>query len=82
MPDSPNPARQVPEKFHVAISFAGEQRELVRQIAEAVERCLGRGTVFFDEWFEPYLAGADADLKLQKIYGERCALAVVCVAKR
>ena len=67
------PARPLPDKFLVAFSLAGEQRELVRAIAEAVETQLGPGTVFFDEWFEHHLAGADADLKLQKIYGEQCA---------
>ncbi len=76
------PARPLPDRFLVAFSFAGEQRELVRAIAEAVEQQLGRGTVFLDEWFEYYLAGADADLKLQAIYGDRCALAVVCVSGR
>lgn len=74
------PARPLPEHFLVAFSFAGEQRELVRAVAEAVERKLGRGTVFLDEWFEHYLAGADADLTLQAIY-EQCALAVVCVSE-
>lgn len=66
----------------MAFSFAGEQRDLVRAIAEVVEAALGAGQVFFDEWFEHYLAGADADLKLQKIYGQGCALAVVCVSER
>lgn len=81
MPDSANPARSIPEKFHVAISFAGEQRELVLGIAEEVEKRLGRGTVFYDDWFEHYLAGDDADLKLQYIYGKGSTLAVVCVSQ-
>ena len=51
------PIREFPEKFLVAFSFAGEPRELVRAIAEAVERELGQATVFFDEWFEYFLAG-------------------------
>src|SRR5262245_47478538 len=76
------PAREVPEKFLVAFSLAGEQRDLVRTIVEAVEQELGRPNVFFDEWFEHYIAGDDADLKLQEIYQERCALAVVCVSER
>ncbi len=76
------PARELPEKFLVAFSFAGEQRDLVRSIADAVKRRLGLDTVFFDEWFEHYLAGNDADLKLQKLYSEQCELAVVCVSKR
>lgn len=71
----------LPDRFLVAFSLAGEQRDLVRAIAEAVETQLGRDAVFFDEWFEHHLAGADADLKLQKIYGEQCDLAVVCVSK-
>ncbi len=74
--------RDVPDRFLVAFSLAGEQREHVRAIAEAVESRLGRGTVFLDEWFEHYIAGDDADLKLQGIYGERCELAVVCVSER
>lgn len=76
------PERDWPEKFLVAFSLAGEQRELVRAIAEALETRLGRGTVFLDEWFEHYLAGEDADLKLQRIYGQRCDLSVVCVSER
>ncbi len=74
------PSRQLPEKFLVAFSLAGEQRDLVRAIAEAVEKELGPGTVFLDEWFEYYIAGADADIKLQGIYGKMCELAVVCVS--
>jgi len=76
------PARTIPERFLVAFSLAGEQRDLVRPIAEAVEKLLGETNVFYDEWFEHYIAGQDADLKLQRIYGERCALAVVCVSER
>jgi hypothetical protein len=60
------PDREVPEKFLIAFSLAGEQRDLVRSIAEAVETELGQATVFLDEWFEYFLAGHDADLKLQK----------------
>ena len=76
------PERPVPEKFLVAFSLAGKQRELVQAIAQAVEDRLGRGQVFLDEWFEHYIAGDDADLKLQEIYARRCELAVVCVSGR
>src|ERR1051326_858730 len=76
------PDRVVPEKFLFAFSFAGEERDLVRSLAEAVEKRLGWGTVFLDEWFEYFIAGNDADIKLQEIYGERCELAVVCVSSR
>ena len=39
-------AREIPEKFLVAFSFAGEQRDLVRSIAEAVEQRLGAASFF------------------------------------
>jgi hypothetical protein len=77
----PMPPRDIPEKFLVAFSFAGEQRDLVGSIAKAVEERLGPFTVFFDEWYEAYIAGSDADILLQDIYGKRCALAIVCVSE-
>jgi hypothetical protein len=74
--------RELPKngKFLVAFSLAGEQRDLVRVIAEAVEKELGPSTVFFDEWYEYFIAGNDADLALRRIYGAGCDLAVICVS--
>ena len=72
----------MPEQFAVAFSFAGEQRALVRRIALSVEAVLGFGSVFFDEWFEHYIAGDDGDLILQDIYENRSELVVVCVSAR
>src|SRR5215831_11904657 len=74
------PAREVPERFQVALSFSGAEREFVHAIAEAVERRLGPSSVFYDEWYEFYIGGHDADVKLQRIYGAGCELAVVCVS--
>jgi hypothetical protein len=68
--------------FKVAFSFAGEQRDLVRSIAEACEARLGRNTVFFDEWFPHVLPGMTADMFLQDIYGKQTQMMVLCVAKR
>src|ERR1019366_7904602 len=76
------PARPLPDKFQVAFSFAGEQRDRVRSIAELVEKELGSGTVFLGEWIEACHAGDDANLNLQNIYPQRCALAVVCVSEQ
>ena len=72
---------QLPQRFLVAFSLAGEQRKLVRAVAEEVERRLGDSTVFYDEWFEFYIAGDNADLKLKSIYRDRCELAVICISK-
>lgn len=74
------PVPQGDEKFLVAFSFAGEQRDLVRSIAEATEQLLGWGTVFYDEWYTAELAGGDADLDLQDIYGKRSEFTVPCLS--
>lgn len=76
------PSRDLPDKFLVGLSFASEQLQVVEPIAEAVERRLGRNTVFFYPWFQPALAGADADLKLRDIYRDKCELRVVCVSSQ
>ena len=73
--------RDVPDKFVVAFSLAGEQKARVRPVAEAVEAVLGPSTVFLDEWFEHHTGGADGDLRLQAIYSH-CHLAIVCVSGR
>jgi hypothetical protein len=72
--------REVPARFAVAFSLAGEQRQVVLPVAQEVEAILGRSTVFYDEWYEHWLAGADADLLLQDLYGEKADLVVVCVS--
>src|SRR5690348_12676381 len=49
-------------------------------IAQEVEAILGRSTVFYDAWYEHWMAGLDADLLLQKLYGEKTELVVMCVS--
>ena len=61
------PESSVPENFLVSFTFAGAQRNLVRTIALGVESRLGPKTVFLDEWYEAYLAGEDADLRLKEM---------------
>jgi TIR domain-containing protein/LysM domain-containing protein len=74
-------ALQVPDRFLVAFSYAGEQRDVVEPMADGVAQILGEGYVFFAPWWEHYLAGTDADLKLQQIY-TTAVLTVVCVSGR
>jgi hypothetical protein len=55
-------------RFHIALSFPGEHRDFVRQVAEALAARLTRDRVFYDEWYEVELLGAGGDLKLQSMY--------------
>jgi hypothetical protein len=72
--------REVPSRFAVAFSLAGEQRQLVLPVAQEVEAILGRSTVFYDDWYEHWIAGSDADLLLQSVYDEKTELVVLCVS--
>jgi hypothetical protein len=72
--------RDVPTRFAVAFSLAGEQRQLVLPIAQEVEAILGKSTVFYDDWYEHWIAGLDADLLLQKLYEKGADLVVMCVS--
>jgi hypothetical protein len=73
--------REVPSRFAVAFSLAGEQRQLVLPIAQEVEAILGRSMVFYDLWYEHWTAGLDADLLLGRLYGDMAELVVMCVSR-
>ena len=70
-------------RFEVAISYASDNKqETVRSVAELLRDKLGKGKVFFAEWFEAELAGPDAQVVLQNYYGRLSRLVVVCVCQR
>jgi hypothetical protein len=52
----------------------------VLPVAQEVEAILGRSTVFYDDWYTHWIAGTDADLLLQGVYGKQAELVVVCVS--
>jgi len=82
LPDERPPARlvrEVPARFSVAFSRAEGQRQIVLPVAQELEAILGPSTVFYDHWYEHWIAGQDADLFLMSIYGERSELVVICV---
>lgn len=72
--------REVPARFAVAFSFAGEQRQVILPVVQEVEAILGQSTVFYDDWYEYWIAGPDADLLLQSVYGEKAELVVMGVS--
>lgn len=70
-------------RFEVALSFAGDnKRSVVRRVAELLRAELGARSVFFDEWFEPEIAGPDAHLVLQRIYRHDTRLVVAFTCDR
>lgn len=72
--------RDLPERFLVALTFSGEERPLIEALAVALEERLGRGLVYYDDWFRHYFVGDDADVKMQRVYLERTELVVLGVS--
>jgi hypothetical protein len=69
-------------RFEIALSFAGENRELIRQIAAILATALTPKRIFFDEWYETEIAGHDAQIILQQIYCEQSRVVVPFISKR
>jgi hypothetical protein len=63
-------------RFAVALSFPGEHRQFVRNVASRLAEELGKEQVFFDEWYRAELLGTSADIKLRRIYREQANLVV------
>lgn len=68
-------------RFKVALSFPREKRELISIIADELSDRLGKGSVFYDKYYEAELARPDMDILLQKIYHDNSALVVVFLCK-
>lgn len=68
-------------RFKVALSFPGEKREYVAQIARTLQDKLGNDKVFYDFDYKAHLARPNLDLLLQKIYGNNSELIAIFLCK-
>ena len=66
----------ITRRFAIALSFPGQHRRFVRNVAVRLAEELTKERVFFDEWYEPELQGTDTDLKLKQIYRDDSELVV------
>lgn len=64
-------------KFKVALSFPGEKRGYVGEVANELKKKLPRGSVFYDMDFASQLARPNLDILLQRIYLRNSDLVVV-----
>jgi len=64
-------------RFRVALSFPGEQRRFVKDVADFLAEKLGRKSVFYDKYYESELARPDLDVYLQQIYNRDSELVVI-----
>ena len=64
------------KRFRVALSFPGEHRIYVSQVAVILREKLGQEAVFYDQWYTAELARPNMDTYLQAIYHKDAALIV------
>ncbi|MBX9637266.1 MAG: TIR domain-containing protein [Nitrosomonas sp.] len=64
------------KRFQVALSFPGEYRDYVSQVAEVLAKSLGKDRVFYDQWYTAELAQPDMDTLLQSFYHKHAELVV------
>ncbi len=68
-------------RFKIALSFPGEKRAFVYEVANALCQSHGQESVFYDEHFKAELARVDLDTYLQSIYHDHSELIVVFLCK-
>lgn len=56
------------KRFQVALSFPGEHRKYVEEVAQLLAKELGEEVVFYDNWYKHELARPNLDTFLQDIY--------------
>jgi tetratricopeptide (TPR) repeat protein len=64
------------KRFQVALSFPGEYRDYVSQVAVILGQKLGQDAVFYDQWYTAELARPNMDTHLQAIYHDHAELIV------
>ena len=65
------------KRFQVGLSYPGEYRALVAQVAGYLANQLGKERVFFDKYHEAEILRLNMDTYLQNIYHNDCELLVV-----
>jgi hypothetical protein len=65
------------KRFRIALSFPGERRAFVEQVATRLGARVGRERVLYDKYYEAEFARPDLDTYLQQLYHEQSELIAV-----
>jgi TIR domain-containing protein len=75
--DAPAPVSPAPRRFRIALSFPGEHRPFVEQVAEHLAAAVGRERVLYDKFYEAEFARVNLDVYLPRLYREQSELIVL-----
>lgn len=70
------------KRFAVALSFPGEYRSFVREVADALVSEFGRESILYDQYHEAEFARINLDIHLQQLYREESELIVVFLCEK
>ncbi len=76
------PSGESPKRFNVALSFPGEHRGYVEEVANSLAGKLTKAKVFYDRFFEAELSRPNLDTYLQRIYHDDSELVVVILCEQ
>ena len=76
-PSGPRAADNSTRRFATALSFPGERRRFVQQVAACLAMQLGQDRVLYDKYHEAEFARPDLDTHLQRLYHDESELVVV-----
>jgi len=65
------------QRFRLALSFPGEHRSSVEQVAEHLSVAVGREPMLYDKFYEAEFARVDLDVYLPRLYREQSELIVL-----
>lgn len=65
------------KRFKIALSFPGERRDFVEQVAARLADKVGRDRVLYDQYYEAEFARTDLDTHLQHLYHDESELIAV-----
>ncbi len=70
-----------PKRFKIALSFSGDQRPFVKEIAEYLSQALGRERILYDFYYEAEFARVDLDTYLQNLYHQESELIAIFLSE-
>jgi hypothetical protein len=56
------------KRYRIALSFPGERREFIEQVATRLAESVGREQVLYDKYYEADFARLNLDTYLQALY--------------
>jgi hypothetical protein len=69
-------ARVSTKRFRVALSFPGEKRDFIRQVADLLAKAIGKERVLYDDYLTAELARPNLDVYLGQLYHDDSELLV------